>query len=120
MFLCMRAKFQLVNKIDYFTKVVTAVYFIFEFAEYFTNLILNSSRRVGFHFKPFQVRKKFVVYKIYQVVARCCGIVIQFSFSIFRRSPYIPTVIFLNDIMIILANKFSLGASFALKVIQIF
>jgi len=64
----MSSETKFINKVYHFTEIVTALYFVFQFAEYLTDFVFNGICIFGIGFDFFQIGKKFAVYEVCKVI----------------------------------------------------
>src|SRR5690606_41712892 len=86
-------KTKFVNAVKHLTKVIPALYAVFEFAENLANLVFNSISTFGTGFKLLEVREELVVYKFGQIIACLSLVMVEFYYLFFMHCPSVPLYI---------------------------
>src|SRR5450759_4449983 len=96
----MGAKPEFINTIQNLPKIISALYPVFKFAEYFTNFVFNRISTYCIGFELLEIREKFTVYKICQIITGKSNMEVKFTIFVpfgtaqgkFRASPFLPSV----------------------------
>ena len=100
MLLVLGTELQLVDMVDDLPQVVARLNLVLDFAENFTDLVFDRIGARRLLFEAVQVGNQFVVDEVPEVITGLRPVVVDLAIFVFGRSPHIPAVLLLEDVLV--------------------